>query len=61
MIPNSDDAIDDVWNVYNIQKVSDRKHGRFLNRFISEYDIKDMISRKASRKLKDTFPKKTET
>ena len=38
MIPNSDDAIDDVWNVYNIQKVSDRKHGRFLNRFISEYD-----------------------
>ena len=36
VIPNDDDAIGDVWNLYNSQKVPDRKCGKFTNRFISE-------------------------
>ena len=38
VIPNDDDAIGDVWNLYNSQKVPYIKCGKFLNRFISEYD-----------------------
>ena len=38
VITNSDDAIDDVWNVFNIQKGPDRKRGKLLNNFIYEND-----------------------
>ena len=55
-ITNSDDKIDDVWNVYNIQKYPNIKHRKFLNRFIYEDDRKEIICRKASRKLKDNLP-----
>ena len=34
VISNGDDAINDVWNVYNIQKVTNRKLGISLNRLI---------------------------
>ena len=57
-IVNEYDAIYDVWNVYNIQNISDRKQGKFPNKFITEGDRKDTISKKASRKSKDTFPEK---
>ena len=57
-IVNEYDAIYDVWNVYNIQNISDRNHGKFPNKFITEGDRKDTISKKASRKSKDTFPEK---
>ena len=43
VITNSDDAIDYVWNLYYIQKVPDIKRGKFLNRMISEDDIKYII------------------
>ena len=36
VIKKGDDAIDNVWNLYNSQKFTDRKRGKFTNRFISE-------------------------
>ena len=56
VILNGDYAIYDVWNLYNSQKFHDRKRGKFTNRFLSEDDIKEMIYRKASTKLKYDFP-----
>ena len=53
---NGEDAIDDVWNVYNIQKVPDRKCGNFSKKCITEDDRRDMTSKKVSRKSKETFP-----
>ena len=42
-ISNGDDAIDDVWNVYNHKKFTDRKHGTFINslllKLIEKYNI----------------------
>ena len=35
-ISNVDDAIDTVWDMYNIQKIPNRKRGKFLNRLIYE-------------------------
>ena len=51
VIPMGDDVIDDVWNTYNIQKVTDKnvvnlRRGEFLRM------KKQMISGKASRMAK---------
>ena len=35
VITNSDDAIDDIWNVYNSHRYPDRKRSKFTNKFIS--------------------------
>ena len=51
-ISNGDDAINDAWNVYNHQKVPDKKCGKFQNKLITDDDIKLMISRKSSSNLK---------
>ena len=51
-ISNGDDAMDDVWNEYNHQKVPDKEHSKFLNSLITDDDRKLMISRKSSRNLK---------
>ena len=62
VITKGDDGKDDVWNEYNSLKVSNRKHGKFTKRIISDDEKKDMISRMASRKFKDLFSRtKTET
>ena len=58
VIPKSDNAIDDVWNVYNIPKGSDRRRGKFTKSFSYENERVKMISRKASRKLKKNCIKK---
>ena len=58
IITKGDDAIDYSWNVYNSQKFTNRKCGKFTNRFISEDDIKEMISRKAYKEIKEKFPEK---
>ena len=56
-ISNGDDAIDDVWNVYNHQKFPDKKRVNFQNSFITVDDRKHMTSRKFSSNLKEKFPK----
>ena len=40
IVSNNYDAIDDVWDVFNIQKVLKRKPGKFLDRLLSEDDRK---------------------
>ena len=40
IIPKGDDAIYHAFNVFNIQKVFERKRGKFTNRFIFEDDRK---------------------
>ena len=40
IVSNNDDPIDDVWDVFNIQKVLKRKPGKFLDRLLSEDDRK---------------------
>ena len=56
VITKRDDAIDDVWNIYNSQKVPNRKRGKFKNGFISEDYRQEIISSNNSRKFKDNFP-----
>ena len=60
-ISNGDDAINDAWNVYNHQKVLDKKCGKFQNKLITDDDIKLMISRKSSSNLKRKKPKNKQT
>ena len=55
IILDGDDAIDDVWNVYNIHKVPSIKRGIFLSRFITEDAGKQMTSRKVYRMMKYNF------
>ena len=43
-ISNSDDAIDDVLNVYKYQKFPDRKRGEFLNSLITDNDRNLVVS-----------------
>ena len=55
VLPNDDDGIDEVCNVYIIHKVPDIRRGKFLKKFITEDDRRQMTSNKYYRKLKETL------
>ena len=55
-ISYGDDVIDDVYNIYNHQKVPDEKRGEFLNSLIADNDRNLTISSNSSRNLKDNLP-----
>ena len=57
-ISNFVDAIHDVWNAHNHNKVPDRKRGKVTKKFITEDDIIEMTSKKYSTNLRETISEK---
>ena len=60
LVPTGNDVLDKFWNVYNSQKVSgqklNKKRGNNTKRIILYGGNNQMISRKASRMVKENFP-----